>query len=55
MKSFITRKPRTAVMIAIVAIMFVCLVAFVASNPQLLGGLHFGGACVWQNGVRYCR
>lgn len=52
---FFIRKPRTAVMLAIVAIMFVCLVAFVASKPQLLGGLHFGGACVWQDGIRYCR
>jgi|CXWL01.1.fsa_nt_gi hypothetical protein len=55
MKNFFYRQPRTAAMLAIVAFVLICLTVFVIANPQVLGGLHFGGACVWQDSVRYCR
>ncbi|MEK6751609.1 MAG: hypothetical protein AABZ00_05025 [Chloroflexota bacterium] len=56
MKNFFTQRPRTAAMVVMVLVLFIRLVLVVVSNPQLLDGLpRGGGACVWQDGIRYCR
>ena len=55
MKDFLVRSPRTAIMCMFVLLVLICLIVVVASNPQVLGYLHFAGSCTWVDGIRYCR